>query len=97
MDDTGGAIGSPGGSAIKSVTFNTIDISGQTNIAFKGLFAAGNTNLPRANRYDEPDRMRIHYSVDGSSMGVESQLGVGTTFIIEFPRALEELAGISGA
>ena len=48
------------GQAIKTITFSTINILGQTALQFRGLFGTGNTNAG----YDFNDAFYVEYRVD---------------------------------
>ncbi|MCK8480534.1 T9SS-dependent choice-of-anchor J family protein [Psychroserpens algicola] len=56
LDDNGGD-----GSPTKTITFNSINISGYTDITFKGLFASGNGG----SGWDDGDILYLEYSLDG--------------------------------
>ncbi|MCP4535660.1 MAG: ExeM/NucH family extracellular endonuclease [Chloroflexi bacterium] len=62
VDDAGGD-----GLITKTLTLNAVDISGYTNIQFKGLFGAGNENAPGSSAYDAADEFKVEYSVDGGA------------------------------
>ena len=49
----------------KIINITGIDIAGKTNLAFKGLFAAGNANAPGSNGYDNVDYIKVTYQIDG--------------------------------
>ena len=61
VNDDGG-----NGQAPQTLEFTDIDITGFTNLAFNGLFAAGNENLPGGSNYDAADFVRVEYRIDGS-------------------------------
>ena len=61
-DDNGGD-----GLITKTITFNAVDISGQTDLIFSGLFGAGNENDPGSNGYDRSDEFKVTYSIDGGA------------------------------
>ena len=58
LDDNGGD-----GSPTKTITFNTFNINGYTNLTFKGLFASGNGG----SGWDSSDELYVEYSIDGGS------------------------------
>ena len=49
----------------KIINITGINIAGKTNLAFKGLFAAGNANAPGSNGYDNVDYIKVTYQIDG--------------------------------
>ena len=49
----------------QNVTFTGIDITGFSNLAFSGLFAAGSELPPGGSDYDSTDYIRVQYQVDG--------------------------------
>lgn len=59
-DDVGG-----NGNAEQVLTINGINISGYSNLAFTGLFGAGNENPPGSNKYDDLDHIIVEYQIDG--------------------------------
>ena len=65
LDDTGGSIGSPNGSTFKDLSITGINITGGTNLAFKGLFARGETDGCGTSTYDTEDFVEIYYEIDG--------------------------------
>jgi len=65
LDDTGGVIGSPDELDFKDVTFTGIDISGGTNLEFRGLFATGENDPCGSSAYDFDDFVEVYYDVDG--------------------------------
>jgi len=48
----------------QTISFTGIDISGYTDITFKGLFGAGNENGTGASTYDAADFIKITYEID---------------------------------
>ncbi|MBC3845182.1 T9SS type A sorting domain-containing protein [Winogradskyella echinorum] len=58
LDDNGGD-----GLPTKTITFNSINISGYNDITFKGLFASGNGG----SGWDSSDILYIEYSLDGGT------------------------------
>jgi uncharacterized repeat protein (TIGR01451 family) len=50
----------------KTMVLNAIDISGYSNLWFKGLFGAGNESPAGASNYDALDYAIVFYSVDGA-------------------------------
>jgi predicted extracellular nuclease len=61
-DDNGG-----NGNDEQTIQFNAIDISGHTNLTFKGLFGAGNESAPGSSNYDAADYIKVEYAVDGGA------------------------------
>ncbi|NNE25914.1 MAG: hypothetical protein HKN09_03660, partial [Saprospiraceae bacterium] len=72
LDDTGGTIGNPDGSAIKELSITGINITGGTNLVFKALLAVGDDDGCTASEFDSGDYIRFYYTIDG---GVE-QTGI---------------------
>lgn len=66
-EDTDHPPGSGGGDGNDEqvLTIIGIDISGYTNLAFTGLFGAGNESIPGASSYDRPDHIIVEYQIDG--------------------------------
>jgi hypothetical protein len=58
LDDNGGD-----GNSVKTILFNSIDISGYTDLEFSGLFASGNAG----SGWDSSDELYIEYSLDGGA------------------------------
>ncbi len=58
-------IGNADGSDIKVVNFAPIDISGKSELEFKGLFARGENDLCGQSTYDPTDYIKLFYSIDG--------------------------------
>ncbi|MBK7408639.1 MAG: HYR domain-containing protein [Saprospirales bacterium] len=63
LKDVGGN-GSPDGLDEKEILFTGIDISNETGLQFKGLFAAGAETPCGASTYDAADFIKVFYSVD---------------------------------
>ena len=63
VDDDGG-----NGSTPQTMEFTDISITGFNNLAFSGLFGAGNGNGVGAGAYDAADFVRVEYRVDGSGV-----------------------------
>ncbi len=57
-DDAGGD-----GQTIKTLTFNSIDVTGATALQFRGLFATGD----ELTGWDSNDTLRVEYSMDGGA------------------------------
>jgi hypothetical protein len=65
IDDTGGN-GNPDGQDDKNILINNIDISGVTDLTFKGLFGAN--SLPcDGSKYDDEEKIEVYYSIDGGN------------------------------
>jgi hypothetical protein len=64
LDDAGGQ-GNPDDQDEKELLVTGIDISDQSNLWFKGLFAAGAMTGCGASTYDSDDYVKVFYSVDG--------------------------------
>ncbi|WP_395376973.1 Ig-like domain-containing protein [Marinicella sp. W31] len=61
VNDDGG-----NGQLPQTLEFTDIDITGASNLAFTGLFGAGNERLPGNSNYDAADFIRVEYRIDGS-------------------------------
>lgn len=59
VNDSGG-----NGLSVQTMLFDNIDINAYENLAFSGLFGAGNG--PGAESYDSADFVKIQYRIDGS-------------------------------
>jgi len=64
LDDVGGN-GLPDGQDFKEILINDIDISNQTGLVFKALFAAGPETPCGGNYFDATDNIKVYYSIDG--------------------------------
>lgn len=62
VDDNGG-----NGNDEQTLLFSGIDISGFTDLAFSGLFGAGNENAAGSSAYDAADYVKVTYSIDGGT------------------------------
>ncbi len=65
LDDVAGN-GNPDGVDEKEILISGIDISNETGLSFKGLFAAGAETPCGASTYDAPDYIKVYYSVDNA-------------------------------
>lgn len=54
-----------GGTDEPELNVTGIDISGASNLAFSGLFAAGHEGGTGASKYDSTDYMKVQYQIDG--------------------------------
>lgn len=61
VDDSGG-----NGLLTQTLEITDINIAGFDNLAFSGLFGAGNENGPGSSAYDAADVFMVQYRVDGS-------------------------------
>jgi len=64
-EDTDNAASTGNGNDEQVLTVTGINISGYTNLAFSGLFGAGNEDGPGSSKYDDLDHIIVEYQVDG--------------------------------
>jgi hypothetical protein len=78
LDDTGGA-GNPDGSPVKEIIFSNIDITGYTDLTFKGLFGAGVENSCGSSQFDGDDYIKVFFEVDagGENSGLCFHADIG--------------------
>jgi hypothetical protein len=78
LDDTGGA-GNPDGSPVKEISFSNIDITGYTDLTFKGLFGAGVENSCGSSQFDGDDYIKVFFEVDagGENSGLCFHADIG--------------------